>query len=164
MLRGGSAFGPANSHKLPKLFVHPPQHFPSRDLISNTGEAYPLLSGLCDVFVGFEEAADVHSLTAPDVAVDCPVESEFEGTAVKRAAKNMYQRCVTYAYWLGGCSQDLWFGRHGRGSTGRRGLPMGLEGRLDGLSVLGFLYMNGRASLQYCDGVHGPKAQYAVDA
>lgn len=46
-----------------------------------------MLSGLCDVLVGFEEAADVHGLAAPDVAVDCPVKGEFEGTAVKRAAR-----------------------------------------------------------------------------
>jgi hypothetical protein len=46
-----------------------------------------LLSGLCDVLVGFEEAADVHGLAAPDVAVDCPVKGEFEGTAVERAGR-----------------------------------------------------------------------------
>lgn len=118
-----------------------------------------MLSGLCDVLVGFEEAADVHGLAAPDVAVDCPVKGEFEGTAIERAARYIIrQRRVAYAHHVERCSQDLGFGSHGRGCTGRRGLPMGLEGRLDGLSVLPCVCMNGRASLQYCDGVHGPPA------
>ena len=47
--------------------------------------AYPLLSGLGDVLVGFEEGADVHGLAAPDVAVDGPVEGELEGAAVELA-------------------------------------------------------------------------------
>jgi hypothetical protein len=116
---------------------------------STQGRAYPLLPGFCDVLVGFEEAADVHGLAAPDVAVDCPVKGEFEGTAVKRAARvQVSESCRVVAHWVGSCSQDLGFGRHGRGCTGRRGLPMGLEGRLDGLSALPCVYLDGRASLQ----------------
>ena len=75
----------------------------------------------------------------------------------------MHQSRVAYAHWVGDCSQDLGFGSHGRGCTGRQGLPMGLEGRLGGLSVLLLLCMDGRVGLRYCDGVNGPKAQYAVE-
>lgn len=128
-------------------------HSISRIAISSStkGRAYPLLSGLCDVLVGFEEAADVHGLAAPDVAVDCPVKGEFEGTAVERAARVQVSescRVLRIAHWVDSCSQDLGFGRHGRGCTGRRGLPMGLEGRLDGLSVLPCVNSDGRASLR----------------
>jgi hypothetical protein len=130
---------------------------------SPQGRAYPLLSGLCDVLVGFEEAADVHGLAAPDVAVDCPVKGEFEGTAVERAARVQVSeacRVLRIAHWVDSCSQDLGFGRHGWGCTGRRGLPMGLEGRLYEMSVLSLVYLDGRVSLQYCDAV--PRASLVV--
>lgn len=39
---------------------------------------YFLLLRLRYVFVGFEEAAEVHRLAAPEVAVDGPVEGKFE--------------------------------------------------------------------------------------
>jgi hypothetical protein len=103
------------------------------------------------VLVGFEKAADVHGLAAPDVAVDCPVKGEFEGTAVERAASVQVSescRVLRIAHWVDSCSQDLGFGRHGRGCTGRRGLPMGLEGRLDGLSVLPCVDLDGGAGLR----------------
>ena len=92
--------------------------------------AYPLLSRLCDVLVGLEETADVQRLTAPDVAVDGPVEGKLQGAAVERAGHHI--RGTSHArIGVGCCSQDLGFGSHGRrGGAGRRGLPMGLEGRL----------------------------------
>lgn len=49
--------------------------------------AYLLLSGLRDVLVGFEEAAEVERLAAPEVAVHGPVEGELEGAAVEGAEK-----------------------------------------------------------------------------
>lgn len=52
-------------------------------LILNRREAsYFLLSRLANVLVRFEESADVHGLSAPDVSVDGPVEGELEGAAV----------------------------------------------------------------------------------
>lgn len=44
-----------------------------------------MLPGLRDVLVRFEEAADVKCLAAPEVAVDGPVEGEFEGALVEGA-------------------------------------------------------------------------------
>jgi hypothetical protein len=61
--------------------------------------------------------------------VDGPVEGELQGAAVERAGHCV--RCARIGldcWWC--CSQDLGFGSHGRGGAGRRGLPMGLEGRL----------------------------------
>lgn len=47
--------------------------------------SYPLLSRLRDVLVGFEEAANVECLAAPEVAIHGPVEGEFERAAVEGA-------------------------------------------------------------------------------
>jgi len=46
-------------------------------------KTYSLLSRLGDVFVRFEEGSDVESLSSPEISVHGPVESEFEGSAVK---------------------------------------------------------------------------------
>ena len=57
-------------------------------------DAYLLLSRLCDVLVGFEEAADVERLAAPEVAVHGPVEGEFEGAAVEGAVRQERELAV----------------------------------------------------------------------
>lgn len=73
------------------------------------------------------------------------------------------------AHWGGYCccSQDLGFGSHGRGGAGRRGLPMGLEGRL-GHGLVSAVWLDARAgySRWVCgDSLStGPTAQYGSDA
>jgi hypothetical protein len=97
--------------------------------------AYPLLSGLCDVLVGLEETADVQGLAAPDVAVDGPVEGELQGATVERAGNHI--RGMSHAR-IGMAAAHRICGlvdMVGRGA-GRRGLPMGLEGRLGHVSVV----------------------------
>lgn len=49
--------------------------------------AYPLLSGVGDVFVGLEERSYVDCLAAPDVPVHRPVEGQFQRPPVERAAE-----------------------------------------------------------------------------
>lgn len=78
------------------------------------GSTYSLLSGLCDVLVRLEKAADVHSLAAPDIAVDCPVEGKLKGPAVEGAG-GASELCRARAMGPGGCSQDLGLGGHGWG-------------------------------------------------
>ena len=101
------------------LFLRSPPNLPfSSCILPNTstialssspqGRAYPLLPGLCDVLVGFEEAADVHGLAAPDVAVDCPVKGEFEGTAVERAARVQVSESCRVLRIGSGAAHRIW--------------------------------------------------------
>ena len=50
---------------------------------------YSLLSRLGNVLVRFEEGADVHSLAAPDIAMDGPIEGELEGAAVEVSGRHV---------------------------------------------------------------------------
>ena len=138
-------------------------------IFSTRKGAYPLLSGLCDVLVGLEETADVQGLAAPDVAVDGPVEGELQGAAVERAGHHV--RGMSDARigvdWCCCCSQDLGFGSHGRGGAGRRGLPMGLEGRLGHALVSAVWPARAGYSRWVCGDAAlstGPTAQYGSGA
>lgn len=44
---------------------------------------HPLLPRLGDVFVGLEQSANVKGLSAPEIAVDAPVEGELERPPVE---------------------------------------------------------------------------------
>jgi hypothetical protein len=62
------------------------------------------------------------------------------------------------AHWVGWCLQDLGFGGHGRGGAGRRGLPIGLEGRLlHGLVSTAILRARGEYSqwVRWCPRAYG---------
>ena len=61
---------------MPSVYVLSPSHLNRREA------SYFLLSRLANVLVRFEESADVHGLSAPDISVDGPVEGELEGAAV----------------------------------------------------------------------------------
>lgn len=114
---------------------------PFNCLLPIFGSAYPLLSRLCDVLVRFEEAADVHGLAAPDIAVDRPVEGKLERAAVKRAGTGIRDLLRAHARrrskW---CSQDLGLGGHGwwwcwpsrpgNGSRGETGSFVNMQPRL----------------------------------
>lgn len=54
-------------------------------MVISRDETYPLLSGLGDVPVRFEEGANVDSLAAPEVSMDRPVESKLQGAPVEGA-------------------------------------------------------------------------------
>lgn len=59
------------------------------------------------MLVGFEEGADVHGLTAPDVTVDGPVEGELERTAVEGAARRMVSWVLVTAHGRSGELTEL---------------------------------------------------------
>jgi len=52
-----------------------------------SGQAtHPLQAALGDVLVTLKQLAQVHGLSAPEVAVDAPVERELEGPPVEASA------------------------------------------------------------------------------
>lgn len=45
--------------------------------------SYPLFPNICNVAVGLEKGANIESLSAPQVAMDGPVERELQGPSVE---------------------------------------------------------------------------------
>lgn len=43
---------------------------------------YSLLTWLSHIFIGFKKRSDVLRLTAPDVTMNGPIESEFEASSI----------------------------------------------------------------------------------
>jgi hypothetical protein len=82
-----------------------------RVLWASMCRTHSLLSRLCDVPLGLEKTPNIQGLSAPEVAVDAPVESKLEGPPVEASASRSVTGCSGRHGGVG--AQNVYSGAHG---------------------------------------------------